>query len=368
MAEKTYFSHTIREMRDGKNTVSPGVPILRKITSEYQDLFVSKGYDLEPSVPITAKLDPTVRFIGAPISVLKPYFLNDSIHPTGNVMVQNCIRTRNLKLLFDLTTVPKYGSFFTGLCTLVKYNRLSDLSADAMEYFYGSLGLQEGEVCINVSAIDRDLLGVSQKILPIQLINIDTKPPQYYRHRYGVEGVFGRNFNFAILNNLTNEFDDVGNIIIIERGDEKIGVELALGDTTIAQQLLGLEHVQDNYALGVTFDNEAVGRRVEDAMLVALSLYSEGLKPRNASLTQSRILRSYMKCLSVGRRQLKMDYNTLIKHLERLSESHKLPFNVRPYAAYEIVDWIREYDDSIDGLRTTVNKEDLLIKSILEST
>lgn len=366
VTEKTRFSHKIRSMRDGKvKTILPGPTVLEEIANAYKDLFVMRGYELEPPVRITAKLDPTVRFIGAPISVLKPYFLGGTIHNTGNIMVQNCIRTRNLKLLFDLSIVPKYGSFFTGLCTLVKYDRLDDLCRDAMDYFYDSLGLQEGEVCINISARDKDLLRIAQAIVPESLIHVDTKPAQYYRHKYGIEGVSGRNFNFAILNPVTNEFDDVGNMIVIERDKEKIGVELALGDTTIAQQLLGLRHIQDSYALGVTFDNEAVGRRFEDAILVALSLYSEGLRPTNASLTQSRTLRSYMKCLSVGQKLLKMDYQTLTEHLQRLSEESALPFNVRPYSAYEIVDWIQSYDQSLAHAHLTINKEDALVKSLI---
>ena len=48
-------------------------------------------------VKISSGIDPSVRFIGSHISVLKPYFLNDNIPTGGYVMSQPCIRTRNLK-------------------------------------------------------------------------------------------------------------------------------------------------------------------------------------------------------------------------------------------------------------------------------
>ena len=49
---------------------------LNHITNEFLDFINSKGYMIEQPVNITSKIDPSVRFIGAPISILKPYFLN----------------------------------------------------------------------------------------------------------------------------------------------------------------------------------------------------------------------------------------------------------------------------------------------------
>lgn len=365
MTNNPHISTQIRAMRDAKIPTIPGAHILNGVTGAFEEHFVSKGYVLEPRVRITAKLDATVRFIGAPISVLKPYLLNDDIHSVGNVMVQHCVRTRNVKSLFDLSVLPRYGSFFTGMCALVPYSRLVELCQDTLQYLYDSLGLNEGEVRVNVYSKDKDLLAAAKSILPVGLIDLDTKPYEYYRHVYGIEGVTGRNFNFVVHNQLTGKYDDIGNMIVIEEGAKKIGVELALGDTTTTQQLLGLSHVQDNYGLEITSDHEAVKRRMEDAVLVTLVLYSEGLRPNNASNTQSRTLRSYMKSLSLCRQLLEMSYADLNQYLTALSVEDRLPFPVDRYSIREIVDWVEEYDHALSQKKSSENKEDLLVKKII---
>jgi hypothetical protein len=343
--------------------ITPGAHYLSSVTELFRDYFSGLGYAVEPAVRITAKLDPTVRFIGAPISVLKPYFMRRNLHPVGHVMVQNCIRTRNVKTLHDMDGIPKYGSFFTGMCVLVSYDRLPELCREAVKLLYEQLGLNEGEICINVSKRDKDLIKAIDGLLPAKLVNIDTKPPGYYIHRYGIEGVGGRNLNLAIKNARSGEYEDIGNIIVIETDTEKLGVELALGDTTIVQQLLGLDHVQDNYNLGLPATDPIIKRKMEDAIMTSLVLYSEGLRPTNASSTQSRILRSYVKTISLTRLLCRMDLDELEALIESV-ENTELPFVARGYAR-EIREWIEDYEDRLSI--ESINLEDAKIAKIIEA-
>jgi len=346
---------------DSSVRITPSHHYLSELTDAFGSYFSSLGYKVEPQVRMTARIDPTVRFIGAPISVLKPYFMEKNVHAIGHVMVQNCIRTRNLKTLHDMDSIPKYGSFFTGMCILISYERLAELCRETLQLLYGKLGLEEGEVCINISAKDTDLIKAIKGLLPESLVNIDTKQPGYYIHRYGIEGVGGRNFNLAIKNARSGEFEDIGNIIVIESKDEKLGVELALGDTTIVQQLLGLDHVQDNYNLELAISDPIVNRKMEDAIMISLALYGEGLRPTNASNTQSRILRSYVKALSLCRQLCGISLQELSALIDKV-ETGGLPFKTDGHAR-EIVDWIEDYEQRLDV--NSINLEDAKIARMI---
>lgn len=356
---------THHKLREGANTsVQSSVTYLHLLTGIFKDHFEGIGYDTEQPVGITEHLDSTVRFIGAPISVLKPYFMDGIIPTKGILMVQNCIRTQNVKSLFDITLCPKYGSFFTGMCVLASYDRLRILCEETCSMLYEKLGLTEGEVCVNINSEDEDLMNAVRGLLPSSMVNLNTKPHEYYRHKYGIEGVRGRNFNFAIRNVSTDEFVDIGNVIVIESGKEKLGIELALGDTTIMQQLLGLGHVQDSYNLELpTFlPSEALKRKLEDAIITCLALFREGLR-QNASSTQARTLRSYVKALSLYRRLCRISLDDLGCLLEDAQDT-KLPFESHD-SWREIIGCVEDCEWNLSN--TQISLEDIKIAKILNS-
>jgi hypothetical protein len=327
---------------DATVDIADGVAHLDSLTNAFQSYFVGQGYRVEEAIRITDRRDPTVRFIGAPISVLKPYFMQGNIPKPGICMVQNCIRTRNLKGLFDLTVNPRYGSFFTGLCVLVKYEHLSDICRQTCGFLQTQLGLDPTEIGVNINSEDTDLMTAIDGMLPASSIHRNKKDAVYYRHKYGLEGVWGRNFNFSIKNPVNGEFDDIGNVIIIESAEGQLGVELALGDTTIMRQMYGLAHIQDIYGLGIPLKdpNEALQRKLEDSIITCLALYREGLRP-SALNTQTRILRSYIKALSMYYLMSGMTIHELGGTIET-AEKEKLPFADRKNWQ-DIIDWIEEY-------------------------
>lgn len=335
---------------------------LNVITTAFSDHFTEQGYIHNESVPITAKLDPSVRFIGAPISVMKPMFLTGTIPESGIFMVQNCVRTRNVPKLMDTTSVPKYGSFFTGMCTLTNYDQLEDLANHATTYLTKKLKINHDDICININTQDTDLLEATER-LGISNINLDTQAESYYRHKYGLTGVWGRNFNFGIRSLLDGNFEDIGNLIVIENEDGPLGVELALGDTTILKQIYGLDHIQDSYGLSITEKSvpEAIRRKFEDAIITSLALTSEGLRP-GANNNQTRLLRTYLKSISMYSRILGIDYDELRKRIISV-ESGFLPF-MSEGGSEVIVDWIANYNQEIVGSGPS-NKEDLVILKTL---
>ncbi|MEK9196280.1 MAG: hypothetical protein AAB914_02830, partial [Patescibacteria group bacterium] len=192
----------------------------------------------------------------------------------------------------------------------------------------------------------------------------NTQPGPYYDHVYGIEGVRGRNTSYWLKNKSSGVFEDVGNIIVIENTEGQLGVELALGDTTLVKQINGLDHVQDSYRINVAGDEapEPIRRKLEDAVITSLALYREGLRP-SAKNNQTRILRSYLKATSLYRRLLGIECDVLKSRISNI-ESGSLPFDANGQGD-QIVQWISEYEETI-RLKGPSNKEDNAIQRILK--
>ena len=174
----------------------------------------------------------------------------------------------------------------------------------------------------------------------------------------------GRNTSYWLKNKSSGVFEDVGNIIVIENTEGQLGVELALGDTTLVKQINGLDHVQDSYRINVAGDEapEPIRRKLEDAVITSLALYREGLRP-SAKNNQTRILRSYLKATSLYRRLLGIECDVLKSRISNI-ESGSLPFDANGQGD-QIVQWISEYEETI-RLKGPSNKEDNAIQRILK--
>ena len=335
------------------------------VSSEFQRHMEEADFDSIPSVPITAKLDKTVRFIGAPISVMKPMVLDREIPDSGAYMIQNCIRTANTKSLFDLQELPEYGSFFTAMCAVTEYKDLTKLFSLTTSYMVDRLDIDPSDIYISIDGSDSDLIDAARESGAVET-RLDTQPADLYRHKYGIEGVWGRNISYWMKNTNDNTFEDIGNIIVIENEKEHLGVELALGDTTLVKQINGLKHVQDAYNLALVDGNapEAIQRKIEDTVITGLALYSEGLRP-GAKDNQARILRTYMKAATLYQKLLNIDIDEFRDRVTRL-EDRVLPFSAIGQGKH-MTDWMVEYHKALESGRTS-NREDEVILSILGGT
>ena len=140
------------------------------VTSEYESYFKEAGLKQLASVAITEKLDKSVRFIGAPISVMKPILMEDRIPQSGLFMIQNCIRTANVSGLLDVETTPEYGSFFTAMCALTSYDQLGNLFEQTGVYLTDKLGINTEDLYISLDKKDSDLFHASKRFGDIAVI------------------------------------------------------------------------------------------------------------------------------------------------------------------------------------------------------
>jgi hypothetical protein len=97
------------------------------IVNNFKEHFSSLNYIEEPSVPISSGFDPSVRFIGSPISIFKPYLISEQVPTPGVFMRQDCIRTKNIDNLLNENFLPAWGSYFPNMGAITPPERASEV-------------------------------------------------------------------------------------------------------------------------------------------------------------------------------------------------------------------------------------------------
>lgn len=338
--------------------------VREKVTSlsiGFKNHYSSLKYIEEPSVKICSGIDPTVRFVGSHISVLKPYLSTETIPEKGIFIVQNCLRTRNVDKLLDDNFSPNWGSYFSSLGALTRPEKLDETCNHVFDFFEKKLNIPTKDILVRVSSSDADLLNVCKNRKGLQL-EIDSKKPEYYKHKIGMDSVSGRNFNIALKDKNGQNFSDVGNIILLETAKKQLAVETALGSSTILKQLLGLSHVQDCTPVGgLDIENEAIKRKFEDAIITSTVLFSEGLRPFGQH-NRNRILRQYIRSMSYFRGKAQMSTDVLSK---LILDFEKKELNMTESVANTIVEFIKSFENELLA-KTDLSEEDVRIKEVLK--
>ena len=301
----------------------------RKYISAAQETFLThfKGFGCTevPSVAITSGIDPTVRFIGSHISVLKPYLTEEKILPEkGVVILQDCVRTRNVKRLGERDFNPKWGSFFPSLGALVPYAHLQGVSEHMLSFFHDKLSCGKDDIVLRVNNADADLTQVCQAIIAPENIEYDAMPLTYYRHKIGMDNVKGRNFNMAFKDQKTGALEDVGNVIVLEKDGLPQSVEIAIGSTTTLKQIYSLDHILDCHSLilpETQLVEPGLKRQLEDTIITSTALVREGLIPSNKD-NRSRLLKTYVDTLNEISATFGMDRYALVDAIDRYEETH----------------------------------------------
>jgi hypothetical protein len=294
---------------------------VESLVSDFKSHYMGEDYQEIQSVPITSGIDPTVRFIGSHISVLKPYIEDGTTPSPGLFMQQDCLRTRNVDKLLDDGYLPNWGSYFSSIGAITPPERLDDACTTTFDFLEKKLLIKPENIVIRISSKDKDLLEACSHRYSADRMEIDTKNPEYYTHKIGVEGLRGRNFNIALKNPSTEGFSDIGNIIIFETDNKTMGVEIALGTSTILKQLYSLDHVQDcTPVMGLHVENEPIRRKFEDAIISSTVLYREGLRPIGKH-NRNRILKQYVRSLSYFRGKSGLSLDNLSKIIKDFENS-----------------------------------------------
>lgn len=335
---------------------------VESVKDDFKNFYTSLGYSEQQPALISSGIDPTVRFIGSHISVLKPYIVEQTIPTPGYFINQDCVRTQNVNNLFNDDVASRWGSSFASLGAISPEVRLNEVCHEAFRFLEDTQGIKKEDIRIRVSSQDQDLMSACTDHFSPDNIEVDTQQPPYYRHKIGVDGVWGRNFNIALRNASGEGFSDVGNIILIENAEKKLGVEVALGASTILKQVYNLEHVNDCYPVtGLPNMDPKVSRKLEDAIIVSTILEREGLEPSSTG-NRERILRTYVRSLSYFRSRANITLEELSKVI--------YDFETRQFKDSEtnvsekIVGYVRRYEEELLA-GSPKTPEDKIIKEAL---
>lgn len=265
----------------------------KAVVNAFRGRFGGVGLVEQQPAAITSGLDPTVRFIGASISALKPLLLAHAVHASGVFTVQPCLRTHCLKTLTDEASRYHWSSYFVQLGTLVPPSLISQLARASFDFFLGDLALPTSRLVVRASSRDADLLQAVAPPADVR-VELDGYDQALYRHRFGLEGWTGRNVNFAIV--CKDGTHDVGNLIVIEHAGEPIAVELACGLSVVLCQLDSLTHPMLASPIA---DHIPVSTwpqiKCANALEATIALAREGLRP--VSRGRERIFRDYLRAL-----------------------------------------------------------------------
>lgn len=212
------------------------------VRNSYLRCFADNNYILNDSVKISSGIDSSVSFIGSGISVFKPKILNQTISKNGEFIKQKSIRCQSLKNIFDISIINEYYSFFEALCVLRRYEDLNILIKDMMNYLNNYLGLNNDEILFRINSKDSDLIMSLCDNNLNDRMEIDSRTENYYFHKYGLDefGIYGRNFNIAILDKTDKKFKDIGNVISIESNNKKYACEFATGIQPLVMRKEGI--------------------------------------------------------------------------------------------------------------------------------
>jgi len=283
------------------------------IIGNFKEHFSSLNYREEPSVSISSGFDPSVRFIGSPISVFKPYLISEQVPHPGIFMRQDCIRTKNLDRLLDDGFSPAWGSYFPNMGAITPPERASEGCNEAFDFFEKKLGISPENILIRINSADKDLLDICKSRYESKNLEIDSKSKDYYRHTLGIEGFGGRNCNIALRKPDGTGFSDVANLIMTENNGRVICLEISIGTTTILKELYSLDHVQDGVPVeGLQLVDARFRRKFEDAIVTSSVLFHEGLRPLGQH-NRNRILKKYVQSLSYFRAKCNMQIDELKK-------------------------------------------------------
>ncbi len=285
------------------------------------DCYSNKGYKKVDGVYISSGIDPSVTFIGSGISVLKPDLLSGNIPNNGEYVIQKAIRTQNLKNIYDLDADPRYYSFFEAFSALRNYENLDLLFEDMISFFNTNLNIDKNDLLLRINYEDLDLVNIIKK----HDINYEFNTEELfkYKHKFGLDdmGIYGRNLNVAIRNTTTNDYEDVGNLIVIESPTKKYGCEFAIGIQPILMATCG-----KNYSLECSYISEFLPlkkieeRKFAEAFVVVANLLNENIED-NEHRYPKYLYKKYLKALNYYLNELKIDEDflkqTMSNYLEK---------------------------------------------------
>lgn len=206
------------------------------VTKDFITHFAAYGFSLHDSEPLIPRDDPTLAFTNSTIVPLKSY-LKDGFAPPGFMLVQSCLRLRNLA---TDTYSDQFTSFFH-MASILVHSTLpyNELQYSVSMYMTEALGFETIEIHYD-GHTESLAQGWSSNFIPVN----GQKEPSFYAWKYGIPGVGGRGITFLV--NTPHGARELGNLVELRSEDRVIGYEFGLG----IESCIGIQQsLPDNYAV-----------------------------------------------------------------------------------------------------------------------
>lgn len=326
------------------------------IADVFTECFKKQSFAFHAPDALVPSRDDSTLFTGSTISTFK-YLLKSNEKNYRYFTRQKCLRTHNSKLLLK-GEYAKWSSLFESVGAICSIDYQREIVSSTLDFAKKLKQLKGIDYRFNISSLDIDLqrlLISCDKNVPL---HFDSQPESYYRHVFGMENVSGRNCNLAVSID-GREFNDIGNLIIIEHFSEKIALESAFGIETIVTRVNGLD--SSILALPPCMDVEYPDSNMLlliDALVSCIAILSMNIKP--VATNRGRVLRRYLQGLSY----LRIHSNTSLDEMENIAERYERKFFGSNYITHFILNYIQHYEK----LRHEGIKESVINKILTKKT
>ncbi|MDP3900675.1 MAG: hypothetical protein Q8Q23_06395 [bacterium] len=291
----------------------------KNLIENFYFYFKNKEFFEVESVGIISKHDKSIRFTNSTTSVMKPLLLDKNGINKKYFLIQPSMGTQGLIYRMKNNYIGKYSSYFVSLGCLYPICMINEVFLDCIDFLRKN-GFNRCDYEFEVYSKDKDFIKICNLLNISYYINtVDSKP---FRHKYGLETIFGRNIQ---VKNKFNEYE-LACITIIEEKNNGIAIELSIDSTQIIAANKRLSH--SIFSLDVcsspTNENEYVGKHYKniltliDSCNIVAVLMSEGLKP--VSRGRSGILKNFLKEAIFHSIELKISKESLILYIFKLRE------------------------------------------------
>ena len=174
---------------------------------------------------------------------------------------------------------------------------LEKIVFEAFDYLINKLNIPLDDIRIRINSKDKDLFSSIEQVDKRIIREIDTFDKKYYTHKYGnnIDGITGRNFNIGIRKKGTDNFFDIGNVIVMESDRKKRAIEMGFGNQTLSMTYFGVDSTIAGSRMADIYSIDSVEKmKFADAMVTTSILQNEGIsKDAQCSHYFKRLLKQY---------------------------------------------------------------------------
>lgn len=285
--------------------------------------------------------DQTLRFINSTTSVMKPYI--DCIAKyKGIYLIQPSVGFQGVLNWKSKKIISPYSSYFIALGTLFPLKCLSSSIEETEKFLTNILGLSTEDIIMSYYYEDSIFKEHLKK--SIFCVLEDSSCVDKYRHRFGNTSLRGKNIN--IYNCQIGQETEIGNIIVIEKDNVPVAVEVSFDIPLLLQAYYNYPHSVDTLPASEVimqilpeYDWDKELLELADLVTLGINLMIDGLKIKsrgrggNLKLT-IKLASEIVRNLSIQEWKL---YHILLETIKLETEIRKVLKYPEPFQCNEDV-------------------------------